>query len=828
MSQLRFLAERGALALALLFAIAAPTLVHAQTYTLSGRTDYAAGTGVQCMAIWDLNNDQIKDLVTVNYGSNNISVLLGNPGGTFQPKVDYAVGTGPFWIVVTDLNNDVQADLVVANNTSESVSVLLGDGSGAFGAKTDFPSGANTSCVATGDFNEDGNRDIATVNSQDDNVSIFLGNGAGGLAPRVNYTSGDGPNCIAVGDFNKDKHADIVVTNYFASSISILRGNGNGTFQPKVDSAVGTNPGALTLAYLNGDDIIDLATANSGPSTVSVRFGNGTGGFAAKIDYATGITPAFVQAADLNIDGKVDLVTGNVTQNNVTVLLNSGTGTFPTHPNTTVGGGPYTLAIADLTDDGEPDIVTGNYFTNNVTVLSGNVPGGFRVNAQIPDLVAPDQNGVSRSLSGSLGKWVLLDMCANWCGPCNQMAEEAQQVYDTWLGHPTVQFEYLTALVDGPVPGRASTQANAQSWATSHEETRPVLHGSGLQQAQVRPYMEAIGTNAYPTILIIDPTGKIVFRKAGAFDGQTTVDKIAAFAGVPTLPLAVKPPPPPPVPAPLAMRPMSAATIEISYGASTWSGPLSQTQTTEDLRGSSLYAGNSVTGVPGIPGNAWIGANAFVDDNAVERVGIFVGTLDEHQLIGLDQTWRVRLTSVTWPDGEVRILDPSTSPKVSLFYYDPTFDTSPFLETPIEAFFNWTGTQLNGTTMAIGNVANLPPTTNGFAVDGIQFRHVGTVDVTPVIASTRLELATPFPNPAQMKSSLRWSMPRAAEATLEIYDVAGRRVAQLHAGKAEAGDHTSFWNLADENGAHVAPGIYFVRFASGSEERTTRLVVAGR
>lgn len=194
----------------------------------------------------------------------------------------------------------------------------------------------------------------------------------------------------------------------------------------------------------------------------------------------------------------------------------------------------------------------------------------------------------------------------------------------------------------------------------------------------------------------------------------------------------------------------------------------------------------------------------------------------------MDEPWQVRLTSVTWPDGQTRILDESTSPLVSVFYYDEAIDTSPYLETPIEAFFDWNGTQLDVTPMAIGNVPDLPPTTNGFAVDGIQFRHVGVVDVAPVKVSTRLELAAPFPNPARQAASLRWSLPRAADATLEVYDVSGRRVAQLHDGRADAGAHMTSWNLADENGARVSPGIYFVRFASGKEERSTRLVVAGR
>ena len=67
-----------------------------------------------------------NDVVVVNYTSNNISVMIGNPGGTFQAHVDYATCTGPFMVIVDDLNNDVLADLVVVNHGSQSISVFLG------------------------------------------------------------------------------------------------------------------------------------------------------------------------------------------------------------------------------------------------------------------------------------------------------------------------------------------------------------------------------------------------------------------------------------------------------------------------------------------------------------------------------------------------------------------------------------------------------------------------------------------------------------------------------------------------------------------------------
>ena len=43
----------------------------------------------------DFNGDGRTDLAVANYGSNDVSILLGNGDGTFQPQVTYAVGSDP-------------------------------------------------------------------------------------------------------------------------------------------------------------------------------------------------------------------------------------------------------------------------------------------------------------------------------------------------------------------------------------------------------------------------------------------------------------------------------------------------------------------------------------------------------------------------------------------------------------------------------------------------------------------------------------------------------------------------------------------------------------
>ena len=59
------------------------------------RDDYGTATSPLSVAIGNLNADGDPDLVVANYGSNAVSVLLGNGDGTFGTKIDYGTGSLP-------------------------------------------------------------------------------------------------------------------------------------------------------------------------------------------------------------------------------------------------------------------------------------------------------------------------------------------------------------------------------------------------------------------------------------------------------------------------------------------------------------------------------------------------------------------------------------------------------------------------------------------------------------------------------------------------------------------------------------------------------------
>jgi len=112
----------------------------------------------------------------------------------------------------------------------------------------------------------------------------------------------------------------------------------------------------------------------------------------------------------------------------------------------------------------------------------------------------------------------------------------------------------------------------------------------------------------------------------------------------------------------------------------------------------------------------------------------------------------------------------------------------------------------------------LPP--NQIAFDEARSEVAGVVP-----SASALAFSSPWPNPARSEVRFTLSLTERSSVCVEAFDLAGRRVSTLAEGPRGAGVSSVSWNLADQAGRHVNPGVYLVRARIGAATVTRRVVV---
>ena len=333
------------------------------------KVDYATGGNPSSVIAADLNRDGYTDLVTGNYSSSNVSVLINNGDGAFATKVDYATGSGAYSVFAADLDFDGDIDLAVTNLNSHTVSVLKNNGDGTFADSVNYGTGGGPRSVFASDLDGDGDQDLAVVDSAGNTVSVLKNQGAGTFAARVDYQTGSAPRSVFAVDLDGDGDGDLAVANMISNSVSVLMNNGDATFAVKVDYVTGTLPRSVFASDLDGDGRPDLAVSNGISNTISVLKNNGDGTFGAKVDYGTGSDNLTLVASDLDADGYKDLAVTNYLSGSVSVLKNNRDGTFAPKVDYGTGDRPAGIFASDLDSDGDLDLAVANYVSNTVSVL---------------------------------------------------------------------------------------------------------------------------------------------------------------------------------------------------------------------------------------------------------------------------------------------------------------------------------------------------------------------------------------------------------------------------------------------------------------------------
>lgn len=287
----------------------------------SRRRDYPIGGSPRSGAISDLNGDGAADVAVANLGRpDKVSVVLNRGDGTFRAPVDYRAGDYPTSIAADDLSGDDKPDLAVANGGSGTVSVLMNRGDGTFEVKRDFLAGFAIVAVAIADMNGDGTNDVVTLNN--DTFSVLVNNGDGSFRRGLDHRTGEHSASLAIADVNSDRRPDVAIASG-ASAVSVFLSRSGVDVWSRRDYRVPTPAAAIALGDLNGDDEPELVIPTSRtPGTISVLNNTGSGRFGDRRDYGRGDYPLAVAIADVNLDGKLDVATANFGSSTVSLLRN--------------------------------------------------------------------------------------------------------------------------------------------------------------------------------------------------------------------------------------------------------------------------------------------------------------------------------------------------------------------------------------------------------------------------------------------------------------------------------------------------------------------------
>jgi len=222
-------------------------------------SSYYTGYHPSGLALGDWDGDEILDIAAANPVLHEVATMQGVGDGSFPVIVRHATGRMPREIAAGFLDGDDSPDLATANTNSdhsdENVSVLLNQGAGSFDPAVHYATGDPLYDVAIGDMDGDGLNDLVVVKPSSDEIAVLIGNGDGTFQPVEDYAVGDGPYAVAIADLNGDGMNDLAVANHIGDNVTILLNINAGTCSDTDGDGYGDPPSpACTFPVLDCDD----------------------------------------------------------------------------------------------------------------------------------------------------------------------------------------------------------------------------------------------------------------------------------------------------------------------------------------------------------------------------------------------------------------------------------------------------------------------------------------------------------------------------------------------------------------------------------------------
>ncbi len=244
--------------------------VHGKVMWLQNRGDGQWESGPQVLAevdaldlaLGDLDGNGLVDLAALDFRTDQLHIWLQGESGSFSHLTTITTGRTPRTVAVVDLQQDGVLDLLVGSYDENRVSVLRGSGDGHFAVSQTFEVTGVTDLLPT-DLDFDGVSEL--VASGRDGVQLFVQSNStwiAATAPRLI----EGPAmATAIGDVNGDGRLDVIAAQATLGQVTIAYGLEGTTFGASMvtplttpETLPRTVPHSIALADFDGDERADL------------------------------------------------------------------------------------------------------------------------------------------------------------------------------------------------------------------------------------------------------------------------------------------------------------------------------------------------------------------------------------------------------------------------------------------------------------------------------------------------------------------------------------------------------------------------------------------